>query len=57
MVGSSEERDILESIAIIGMSCRFPGADSPKQFWENLHDGIESKYFFSDQEHKKYINN
>lgn len=51
MVGSSEERDILESIAIIGMSCRFPGADSPKQFWENLHDGIESIYFFSDQEH------
>ncbi|MEM9482213.1 MAG: SDR family oxidoreductase [Cyanobacteria bacterium P01_F01_bin.116] len=43
--------DTLESIAIIGMACRFPGADSPEQFWKNLHDGIESIYFFSDQEH------
>ncbi|MEM9004051.1 MAG: SDR family oxidoreductase [Cyanobacteria bacterium P01_F01_bin.86] len=51
MVGSSENRDVLEAIAIVGMSCRFPGADTPEQFWQNLHDGIESIYFFSDQEH------
>ena len=23
-------------IAIIGMSCRFPGADNPDAFWQNL---------------------
>ncbi|MDV3347347.1 beta-ketoacyl synthase N-terminal-like domain-containing protein [Leptothoe sp. LEGE 181152] len=51
MVGTSADREALETIAIIGMSCRFPGADSPKQFWQNLSDGIESIYFFSDQEH------
>jgi acyl transferase domain-containing protein len=26
-------------IAIIGMACRFPGANSPRVFWQNLVDG------------------
>lgn len=25
-----------DDIAIIGISCRFPGADSPSKLWENL---------------------
>ncbi|MDJ0730271.1 MAG: amino acid adenylation domain-containing protein [Crocosphaera sp.] len=29
-------------IAIIGMSCRFPGANNLEQFWQNLRDGVES---------------
>ena len=29
-------------IAIVGMSLRVPGADTPAQFWENLKDGKES---------------
>ena len=29
-------------IAIIGMSCRFPGAQNPAAFWKNLCAGIES---------------
>lgn len=29
-------------IAIIGMSCRFPGAPNPQAFWKNLCAGIES---------------
>ncbi|RMQ40639.1 Amino acid adenylation domain protein [Pseudomonas cichorii] len=29
-------------IAVISMSCRFPGADSIEQFWENLTSGEES---------------
>ena len=37
-------------IAVIGMSCRFPGAPTIKAFWENLRDGVESISFFSDQE-------
>ncbi len=30
-----------EPIAIIGMSCRFPGASSPEAFWELLRDGVD----------------
>lgn len=29
-------------IAIIGMSCRFPGARNVDEFWRNLRDGVES---------------
>ena len=34
-------------VAIIGMTGRFPGADSVEQFWQNLCDGVESITFFS----------
>ena len=29
-------------VAIVGMACRFPGAETPEQFWLNLRDGVES---------------
>ena len=29
-------------IAIIGMSCRFPGARNAREFWKNLCEGVES---------------
>lgn len=32
----------IEPIAVIGMACRFPGANNIFQFWENLSNGIES---------------
>lgn len=31
-----------DDIAIIGMSCRFPGAENVEQFWQNLLDGVDS---------------
>lgn len=31
-----------EDIAIIGMSCRFPDADDPHRFWDNLQKGKHS---------------
>jgi acyl transferase domain-containing protein/surfactin synthase thioesterase subunit len=37
-------------IAIIGLSCRFPGAATAEEFWTNLCRGVESITFFSDQE-------
>jgi acyl transferase domain-containing protein len=37
-------------IAIVGMACRFPGADSTDEFWRNLCAGHESTTFFTDQE-------
>ncbi|MFG1954456.1 SDR family NAD(P)-dependent oxidoreductase [Micromonospora sp. NPDC048830] len=37
------ERARTEPIAIVGMSCRFPGgADSPQAFWELLRDGVDA---------------
>lgn len=37
-------------IAIVGMSCRFPGAENVGKYWRNLHDKVESVTFFSDEE-------
>ena len=37
-------------IAIVGLSCRFPGAATAEEYWKNLCDGVESIVFFSDQE-------
>lgn len=31
-----------DDVAIIGMSCRFPGAHDVQEFWQNLIDGIDS---------------
>ncbi|OAD19106.1 polyketide synthase type I, partial [Candidatus Thiomargarita nelsonii] len=39
-----------KDIAIVGMSCRVPGADDVETFWQNLRDGVESITFFSDEE-------
>ena len=38
------------SIAIVGMAGRFPGARNIREFWRNLHDGIESIRSRSDAE-------
>ena len=38
------------SIAIVGMAGRFPGARDVECFWENLAAGVESITFFSEQE-------
>jgi acyl transferase domain-containing protein/surfactin synthase thioesterase subunit/aryl carrier-like protein len=37
-------------IAIIGLSCRFPGAATAEEYWKNLCAGVESVSFFSDQQ-------
>ena len=42
----SDPRQI--DIAIIGLSCRLPGAAAPQEYWKNLCDGVESITFFSD---------
>jgi acyl transferase domain-containing protein len=38
------------SIAVIGMKGRFPGADSVEKLWQNLQDGVESISTFSEAE-------
>ncbi len=39
-----------KDVAIIGMSCRFPGANNINQFWDNLCKGVESISWFEDEE-------
>ncbi|MCY7297075.1 non-ribosomal peptide synthetase [Alteromonas sp. a30] len=39
-----------EPIAVIGMACRFPGAENVEQFWENLCQGVEGIREFTDDE-------
>src|ERR1700710_2098461 len=46
----SENQPSYEGIAVIGLSGRFPGADSVEEFWENLVAGRESISLFSDAE-------
>lgn len=31
-----------EAIAVVGLACRFPGADGPEEFWQNLVHGLDS---------------
>ena len=38
----SKKMTARDDIAIIGMSCRFPGAENVEQFWQNLLDGVDS---------------
>src|SRR5689334_17313307 len=38
----SLERARTEPIAIVGIGCRFPGADDPQSFWRLLHDGVDA---------------
>ncbi len=44
-----EEATGLE-IAIVGMACRFPGADGLEEFWDNLRNGVESISHFTEDE-------
>ncbi len=41
------------SIAVIGMACRFPGARSIEEFWDNLCKGVESIRPLTDDERKE----
>jgi acyl transferase domain-containing protein/acyl carrier protein len=45
-----ELQDALDSIAIVGMSGRFPGAKNVEEFWRNLREGVEAVTFFSEEE-------
>ena len=49
----SNNSESMESIAIIGMDGRFPGAETLDEFWENLKNGKESIERFSDEDLKK----
>ncbi|MER7699883.1 beta-ketoacyl synthase N-terminal-like domain-containing protein [Streptomyces sp. NPDC096095] len=33
----------MSKYAIVGLSCLFPGAESPAEFWQNLHAGTDNR--------------
>ncbi|UGY28906.1 SDR family NAD(P)-dependent oxidoreductase [Bradyrhizobium septentrionale] len=38
------------AIAVIGLACRLPGANSAEEFWSNLRAGVESITFFTPEQ-------
>ncbi|MGW2157746.1 amino acid adenylation domain-containing protein [Nonomuraea sp. NPDC001699] len=38
------------ALAIVGMACRFPGANGPGEFWTAIRDGVEAVQDFTDEE-------
>ncbi|MBK9015689.1 MAG: sulfotransferase [Saprospiraceae bacterium] len=47
-VTQSEFRNPKSEIAIIGMSCRLPGANNIEEFWQNLVDGKDVSHLVTD---------
>lgn len=45
-----KEENLENRLAIVGMACRMPGADSVEEFWNNLKNGVESLSVFTDEE-------
>ncbi len=46
-----QDHEVRDSdIAVIGLACRFPGADTPDKFWKVLSEGRETLTYFSDEE-------
>ncbi len=39
-----------DSVAIVGISCQFPGAKNHHEFWKQLREGKESVRFYSEEE-------
>ncbi|MFD8865943.1 amino acid adenylation domain-containing protein [Streptomyces sp. NPDC059590] len=37
-------------IAVVGLALRFPGAETPEQFWANLRDGVVSVRAFDEED-------
>ncbi|MGE5342196.1 MAG: amino acid adenylation domain-containing protein [Candidatus Omnitrophota bacterium] len=48
----TEKQTKPNDVAVIGMACRFPGAENIERFWSNLEQGIESLTFYTDDELK-----
>jgi phthiocerol/phenolphthiocerol synthesis type-I polyketide synthase E len=45
-----ESRNDANAVAVVGLACRLPGANSASEFWLNLREGNESISFFSEDE-------
>jgi len=43
-----------DKIAVIGMACRFPGANNLNEYWNNLIEGMDTIKRFTDEELSKF---
>jgi 3-oxoacyl-(acyl-carrier-protein) synthase/NAD(P)-dependent dehydrogenase (short-subunit alcohol dehydrogenase family)/SAM-dependent methyltransferase len=41
-LASGQDAAVREPIAVVGIGCRFPGADGPDAFWRLLYDGVDA---------------
>jgi acyl transferase domain-containing protein/aryl carrier-like protein len=39
---AEKKEGLTGAVAIIGVACRFPGAENPKAFWQLLRDGVDA---------------
>ena len=39
----------MEKIAVVGLSCLFPGAETPEAFWRNLQEGRDTRSLATDE--------
>lgn len=51
----SATKNTSQDIAIIGVSCRFPGAQTLNAFWDILKHGKDTITFFNDEELSPYV--
>lgn len=42
--------EVMNGIAIIGIACKFPGANNKEEYWNNLVEGKETIKHFTDEE-------
>ncbi|WP_424184823.1 type I polyketide synthase [Actinokineospora sp. G85] len=42
--------DLRDAVAVVGVACRFPGAEDVGAYWRNVAGGVESVSFFSADE-------
>lgn len=49
-MSSDDAGNLTAAVAIVGMACRLPGANSADEFWRNLRAGRESITFFGADE-------
>ena len=50
LLASEAPTYLADSLAIIGISCQFPGAPNHRTFWENLRQGRAAGRFFAEAE-------
>ncbi|MBM7442702.1 non-ribosomal peptide synthetase/type I polyketide synthase [Streptomyces sp. HB132] len=49
-LGTASKDTADQRVAVIGLSLRFPGADSVERYWANLRDGVDSVRVFGEEE-------
>ncbi len=52
-VANSDPHAQADDIAVIGLACRFPGADTPEDLWRNLVSGVDAVRDLSDRDIEK----